>query len=120
MPAGHFAIFGSGPMAVRGLRQSPDADLIVSKALFDSFARQPDWTSKTALCGAEVLYCGNVEMINAWRPGDWDADRLIAEAEMIDGLPFVHLSEVVKWKELYGREKDLKDIELIKEYLKSR
>lgn len=117
LPIGHFAIFGSGPMAIRGLRASGDADLLVTKALFDEYAAKPDWQALSKDCGAEVLQRGAIEMIHQWRPGEWDTDRLIAEAEMIDGLPCVRLAEVIRWKEIYDREKDRRDIELIKAYL---
>ncbi len=54
-----------------------------------------------------------------WYPGEWDVSDIIAKAEIIDGLPFVTLDTVVKWKKLKGREKDIRDIELIEEFLKT-
>jgi len=42
---------------------------------------------------------------------------LIDDAEIIDGLPFVKLEYVVKYKKQDGREKDLKDIETIEKFL---
>ena len=44
-----------------------------------------------------------------WNYGSYqpDVQKLIAEAEMIEGVPFVQLEEVRKWKEAFGREKDL-------------
>jgi len=64
LPGGEYALFGSTPLGVRGIRESRDA-------------------------------------------------------EVIDGLSFVLLEEVLKWKKLNGREKDLRDVELIMEYLKN-
>jgi hypothetical protein len=43
---------------------------------------------------------------------------LINESEIIDDLPFVKLKEVLKWKKMRNKEKDKKDIELIKKFLK--
>ena len=54
-----------------------------------------------------------------WGPGDWDVHQLIAEAEMIDSIPFVRLDQVREWKVISGREKDLEDVLLIDEYLES-
>ena len=52
-----------------------------------------------------------------WGSGEWSVQELIRGAEIIDGLPFVRIEEVLKWKRLNGREKDLKDAELIGRYL---
>jgi len=118
LPIGQYAIFGSGPMGVRGLKICEDADLIVSKELWDKYKSDPGWKLKTAACGTDGLCNGLVEFYYIWKPGEWDADQLIADAEMIDGLPFVKLKYVLEWKKIYNREKDLKDIKIIENYLK--
>lgn len=41
---------------------------------------------------------------------------LIDTAEVIDGVPFTNLDEVILWKTAMGREKDLNDLELIANY----
>ncbi|MFW5853020.1 MAG: hypothetical protein ACOCU8_00070 [Patescibacteria group bacterium] len=41
---------------------------------------------------------------------------MIDTAETIANFPFVQLKYVVEWKTQLGREKDLKDIELIQKY----
>jgi hypothetical protein len=38
-------------------------------------------------------------------------------AEIIDGIPFCNLKDIVRIKRSYGREKDSKDIALIENYL---
>jgi len=43
---------------------------------------------------------------------------MIDNAEMIDGLPYVNLQDTILWKTRENREKDLRDIKLIKDYLK--
>lgn len=119
LPKGKFAIFGSGPMGIRGLREIRDLNLIVTQDIFDEFRNRKDWNLKTDVC--EGLYKDNIEMCYEWGPGEWDIKKLIAEAEIIDDLPFVKLEEVLKWKKLCNRgEKDKRDIELIENYLKSR
>jgi len=35
LPEGEFAVFGSGPMAIRGIRPAGDLDLIVTPAVWD-------------------------------------------------------------------------------------
>jgi hypothetical protein len=52
-----------------------------------------------------------------WYPGKWNIDELIETAEVIDGIAFVHLRTVIEWEKIMGREKNERDIMLIKEYL---
>jgi len=44
---------------------------------------------------------------------------VIKTAFLIDGIPFMNTEELIKFKMAFGREKDFKDIELIKEYIKN-
>ena len=46
-------------------------------------------------------------------------DEVIERAEIFHGFKFIRLDDLIRWKEKFGREKDLKDLELIKEYLKT-
>lgn len=119
LPEGEWAVFGSGPMWVRGIRESSDIDVIARGAAWD-WARANGKTGVKEGSGLEcVSFCdGDIEVYRAWYPGEWDIDALIDTAEMIDGIPFVRLEHVVAWKNVMGREKDAKDLALIEEYLK--
>ena len=120
LPAGSYAIFGSGPMAVRGLRDCHDIDLIVTEEVFNEYKNESGWELKDVENGDEVLANDGVEIFNDWGPGEWNVKQLIEDSEIIEGLPFVRLIEVLKWKKLLKREKDLKDIEMIEKYFKER
>jgi hypothetical protein len=71
---------------------------------------------------AGYLYKDNIEVGDVWDYGEYNPDPqlLINDADIIDGVPFVRLEEVLKWKKAYGREKDKMDIKLIEEYLKNQ
>lgn len=121
LPQGQFALFGSAPIGVRGLKMCNDIDVIVNSAFFESCKKSGAWTIKIfEKDGSEYLSRGNVELWDEWGPGNWDIDTLIAAAEIIDGLPFVTLENVVRWKTINGREKDLKDIALIADFLSEK
>ena len=47
-------------------------------------------------------------------------EKRLADAEMIDGLPFESLEHVIMFKRRQGREKDLRDLELLKQWQASR
>ncbi|MFA5086060.1 MAG: hypothetical protein WC468_00465 [Candidatus Paceibacterota bacterium] len=119
LPLGEYAVFGSGPMGVRGLREMHDIDLIVSDKIFDEYSEKPGWMIKEIYGYRDWLKNDDleIEMGRDWHEGR-DVEKMIREADMIDGLPFVELDYLVKWKKFFGREKDLKDVELIEEFLK--
>jgi hypothetical protein len=59
---------------------------------------------------------GKIEVFGAWL--GWDPDSLIDRAELIDGLPFARLEDVLAFKLSYGRPKDLEHARLIEEHLR--
>ncbi|HPN14726.1 MAG TPA: hypothetical protein PLF71_01225 [bacterium] len=112
LPDKQYAIFGSGPMAVRGLRQAHDLDLLIKKDLWDELAKIYPLDEKGV-----ALRAGHIELFSHWEPWFKDTDQLIETAEVIDGLPFVRLEYVLEWKKQMGREKDKQDVVLIEKYL---
>ena len=113
LPKDKFAIFGSGPMAIREIRESHDIDIIVKYDLWEKLRHK----YSTALHqNPTCLKIGNIEIFKDWPPLSGRIDEIIDSAETISGFPFVKLKYVVEWKTHFGREKDLKDIELINKY----
>lgn len=104
-------------MCIRGLRECNDVDVVVSEDVFYSYENNPEWTVEITEAGGRGLKKDRMELFKDWLPGEWNVDKLIDESEIIDGLPFVRLEEVLKWKKLMWREKDRQDIELINKFL---
>ncbi len=115
LPVGQYAIFGSGPMGVRGLKTCHDIDIIVTEDLWNTY-KAKGWEVRNMSHGSRYLFNDEIELWKDWKPGEWDIHKLIKEAEIINGLPFVKLEKVLQWKKLSGREKDLKDIETIQKF----
>ena len=129
LPHGQYALFGSAPICIRRLREcSHDIDIIVSAFLWDTYSQKSEWEKGTSRLGSPRLFSGPFEMFRDWKPGVWDIDSLILEADVIDGLPFVRLEHVAQWKKLYlntgippeSRQKYIRDIKLIEDYFKRR
>lgn len=119
LPLGEYTIFGSGPLFVRGLKNEiGDFDLLVTQKIWNEFKNTAGWRQKVAPQGGKYLVKGDVELYKDWKPGRWNVRRLILQSDIIEGLPFVKLSEVLRWKKVYNRRKDQKDIQLILAYLK--
>lgn len=113
---GTYVVFGSGPMAVRGLKESNDIDAIVSKDDYDRL-KSEGWEEKD-LGGLNVIVNEDIELGTGWWPkGRWNVEKIIEEAEEIDGLMFAPLERVLEWKKEMNRPKDGADIKVIKEYL---
>jgi hypothetical protein len=112
LPLGEYAIFGSGPMVVRGIREGRDIDIIVTKSLFEKLRdRYAEYIHD------EKLELGKIELsAKCLDYSDGEIMSLISTAEVREWLSFASLDEVIKFKKRLWREKDIKDIELIREY----
>ena len=121
LPTGQYAIFGSGPLAVRNLRDANDIDLIVTKELWDELAlKHLPHIKQTAKGSVMIMPIGNIEICQTWLNMTPKIEEMIKTAEIVEGLPFVRLEYVIEWKTFMGRPKDLNDLKLIEEYLKSK
>ena len=117
LPPGKFAIFGSGPMAIRGIREPKDLDIIVKQDVWTMLiGKYPESLFSKSTC----LKIGNLEVYKDWMELSDRINEMIDSAETIINFPFVKLKYVVEWKMQFGRQKDLKDIELIEKYNSSR
>jgi NTP pyrophosphatase (non-canonical NTP hydrolase) len=117
LPFGEYAIFGSGPMAIRKIRDSHDIDIIVKNDLWETLSKKhKDHLHQNPTC----LKIGSIEIFKDWRTLTDKIDEMIDSAETIHNYPFVQLKYVIEWKRQFGREKDLKDIELIREYMEKK
>ena len=118
LPKGSYVIFGSCPMAVAGIRESSDIDMLVSEEVFSNLAKG-GWKILDKGGKDKPLLNGDFEAHKSWEFSSYapTLDHLLARADYVDGIPFASLQEVRKWKVASGRPKDLLDIELIDEYL---
>ena len=121
LPKGEYIVFGSGPMSVHRIRDVRDIDLFVSPDLYQQLKLR-GWEEKTRESGDKYLTHKNVEVGKDWDYGSYNPSLkdLLETAEVIDGVPFANLEEVLKWKKALGRDKDKKDIGLIEDYLAKR
>lgn len=116
LPTEEYLIISSGPLAIHNIRDCNDLDIIISDKLFSNLSQNypieiGEYVSKIIL--------GDIEFIhrNIKQYGEYDFDRQRAKAEIIDGIPFQDLETCLFFKEKGEREKDKKDVELIKQCL---
>jgi len=120
LPVGQYAVFGSSLLDVWGLRKAQDLDIIVLPELYKQLKKE-GWLEKQAH-GFPMLVNGDANVTTVQvKPtdGEYSPDRikLIKDAVILRGIPFVRVEEVIACKTAYNREKDLKDIKLLQEYL---
>ena len=107
LPAGDFAIFGSGPLIIRGIVEATnDLDIICRGAAWEAVQRIGVLASFEDGNSYVSLWDGLITFGTTWKYGSFDLDELIDTAELIDGLPFVRLESVVTYKRAAGRAKD--------------
>jgi len=118
LPEGAYAVFGSGPLIVRGIIEpANDLDVIARGAAWESAAERGTLVDLPEH-GVTIasLFDGAITVGTEWAIGTFEIDELIDTAEIIDGLPFVRLEHVAAYKRLAGRPKDLQHLELLAAY----
>lgn len=107
-----FVLFGSAPLLAYGLREEiRDLDVV---------ARGDTWRHVStrgtlgvgAVSGDPVAHFwgGRIQFSQRWISPAWDPDELIDSAELIEGLRFARLTDVLAYKQVLGRPKDIVDI----------
>ena len=112
MPSGDFAIFGSGPLIVRGVVEATnDLDIIARRAAWERVIQIGTVSTFDDGNPCVNLLDGRITFGTTWKYGTFNLDELIDTAELIEGLPFVRLEHVVSYKRAAGRPKDLEHLE---------
>lgn len=108
LPTDDYAVFGSGPLIIRGIiAATNDLDVISRGAAWDRALAVGDAVVLPE-DGARIVSCfdGAITIGRSWAYGAFDIDALIDTAEIIDGIPFVRVEHVVAYKEIADRPKD--------------
>lgn len=118
LPKNSFIVFGSCPMALAGLRESSDIDLLVTPELRTNL-KERGWVEINKGKDDHPLSSGIFEAHDNWSFSSYSPTlkHLLSSATITEGIPFASLHEVRKWKAASGRPKDATDIELIDNYL---
>jgi predicted nucleotidyltransferase len=122
IPKNDYVIMGSGIMFALGIRELErldDIDILVTQKGWDitkglsTTLYDDEWD-----CEYLYLFDEQIEIWEGWGPGQYISEELIKSSITIDGYNFCNIDEVVRWKKEVGREKDIKHIHMIENYLK--
>lgn len=121
LPNDQYVVIGSGTMAALGIREANDIDMSVTEELFDKLKQSGEWEEfekyERPFLKKDVF---DINKSLGWEKYSITIEEANKSALFIDGIPFMNLDELIKFKTAMGREKDFKDIELIKEYLNNK
>jgi len=112
LPKDQYVIYGSSCLAIRGIRESNDLDLLVTPNIFKELLK------KYPLVDNKKIEINNIEIFDNFNYYYEDLNIFFKDVDFIQGYPFLNLNLVLDIKKRMNREKDLKDIKLIEEYLK--
>ncbi len=123
-PQSEFLIIGGAAMAIRKIKETKDIDILVSKDLLEQLKKDTTWNYHSRIVVTEESGLINndktIELYPTIANDTLTFSELKANQEIIGTVPVACLNDVLRIKEFYHREKDLKDIELIKLYLNAR
>ncbi len=105
-PDGEYWVVAGGAMVLYGFRpQTRDIDLGCSSLLADILEKQGYPTSLCDDGTRKISYSQDIEIFENWLEG---------EVQTVGGVPVVSVDGLIQMKSKLGREKDLADIELIR------
>lgn len=104
LPLGQYVVFGGGPLMAHGIRDTSDVDLFVTPSLYRVL--KADGWKETELKGPHgglYLVNGIYEADDTWHYHDYDPapEAIIEAADVIEGVPFPPLVDVLKWKRAF-------------------
>ena len=110
-PQGQYIVVGSAIMAAKSIRGTNDLDIIVTQELFERHRTEGwellPWT-KPGISGKDWLRKGSIELYVqlSRKKGVLTLDELLEDSEVIQGIPFITLEQLIEFKREYGRPKD--------------
>ena len=114
-----FVILGSAPLLAHGLRRSiRDLDVVARGAAWRR-ASELGIPAVGTISGDPVVHLcgGRIQVSQKWISKAWNTDDLIDQAEIIQGLRFARLADVLAYKQMLMRPKDIPDIQALTQLL---
>ena len=108
-------VAGNGILEALGIRNSNDADILVSEMTFRNVIKS-GYQAKFHVDGSAFVRIGDIDLVYDWYGNSFN--YLLPKTILIDDLKFLSLDYTREWKLERSSDKDLMDIELIDDYQK--
>ena len=122
LDAANFVIFGSAPLLAHGVRRAIcDLDIVAWGTAWDQARRQgiPDAGTITGDEAAQ-FWDGKIMIFHRWITSHWNIDDLINRSDVIAGFRFASLADVLAYKLMLQRPKDIADIQAMARHCQPR
>jgi len=109
-------------MVIRNIKKSEDIDIVVSRELFEK-CKQEGWTQVDRTypdkIGNIYLRRDCIELYLDVNCGNFNPtlEELCQRADIVEGIAFASLEDVIKFKQSYNKPKHKEDVQKIKDYL---
>lgn len=110
-----FVLFGSAPLLAYGLREDiRDLDVVARGHAWQRVSAR-GIRGVGAVSGDPVaqFWGGRIQFSHGWISPAWNPDELIDSADVIEGLRFARLTDVLAYKQILRRPNDIVDIQRI-------
>ncbi len=122
LPNGKFVVVSSGTLALHGIRDANDIDLIVKPSLWIKLSEKYEVFEKDGT--VRINLGNNIEALGEGsrftNPELVPQEIVFAQAIQHEGIKFMNLTHLRTIKSQSTREKDQADVVLIDEYLKKK
>ena len=121
LPTSEYVIIGSGPLAIRGIRESKDLDIIVSDKIWNQLIQKYPTVEKKGFIFIKVSDNIDVHGAKSFAEPTGDDPQQednIKEAEIIEGFPFQCVKHFLYYRYKYRSEKELADAKLMEDWIK--
>ena len=117
---GEWCLVGGKCLEFRGLRKSEDWDILVSPFLFESLTQKFPNHLKISKYKTPILVFDDqkIEIFKDLPFLEGQEQKIINQAEVIGSFPCMSLSALIRFKSLMGREKDLRDLQLLQKLIR--
>lgn len=116
-PPDQYVVVGSGILEALGIRKAADIDMAVTPKLFETLLATGEWETEEKY-GKIFLKKDGFDISSKLSQPNYPTttEEAIESALVIEGIPFMNLEELKRFKLSRGREKDKADIALIEKY----
>ncbi len=123
LPTDQYMVMGSGILGALGIREIRDIDLLITKELFEKL-KNSGWNYQVIEIEGRPRQMISKDFAEAyddfwWKGGTLSPEEGIKIATKVNGINFLPLKTLAEVKKAMAREKDIADVVLIENYLKS-
>jgi len=118
LPKNSYVVFGSGLMAVLGIREAKDIDLFVSQKIYKNLENK-GWKKIYKGPNDSPLFYDVFEVHDNWNFSSYNPslEDLLTRAVVVEDVLFASIHDVRQWKNASYLPKHMNDIKLIDRYM---